>query len=198
MIFSDIARTIILGGILMGIFLSFTPVEARLAPYDGIGGNGGAPFRLDCGEYGVLVGLNGRSGAVVDQVTGLCVKIDPVSGIWVGGVYETNPAGGTGGGRFHKICPVGQALTGIQGNSTYFQGNEVVRSLAGKPGAVFRAAWYTSSISSSGYSLTVLDFQWGARRNGIDSQRHQSIAIDMSVSTPSASKGTWQTLSGKW
>jgi hypothetical protein len=129
MIFSDIVRTTILGGILMGIFLSFTPVEARLAPYDGIGGNGGAPFRLDCGEYGILVGLNGQSGAVVDQVTGLCVKIDPVSGIWVGGVYETNPAGGTGGGRFHKICPVGQALTGIQGNSTRFQGIEVVSSL---------------------------------------------------------------------
>jgi hypothetical protein len=113
----------------MGIFLGSTPAEARLAPYDGIGGNGGAPFRLDCGEYGVLVGLTGRSGAVVDQVTGLCVKIDPVSGIWVGGVYETNPAGGPGGDRFHKICPVGQALTGIQGNSTRFQGNEVVSSL---------------------------------------------------------------------
>jgi len=119
----------VLGGILMSTLLSPTPALARLAPYDGIGGNGGAPFRLDCGEYGILVGLNGRSGAVVDQVTGLCVKIDPVSGIWVGGVYETTPAGGPGGVRFHKICPVGQALTGIQGNSTRFQGNDVVSSL---------------------------------------------------------------------
>ncbi len=119
----------VLGGILMSTFLSPTSALARLAPYDGFGGNGGTPFRLDCGEYGVLVGLNGQSGAVVDQVAGLCVKIDPVSGIWVGGVYETTPAGGPGGVRFHKICPVGQALTGIQGNSTRFQGNDVVSSL---------------------------------------------------------------------
>ena len=129
MIFLRLVRTMILGGILMSIFLPLASAWARLAPYDGIGGNGGAPFRLDCGEYGVLVGLNGRSGVVVDQVTGLCVKIDPVSGIWIGGVYETNPAGGSGGNRFHKICPVGQALTGILGNSTRFQGIEVVSSL---------------------------------------------------------------------
>ena len=106
---------IVLCGIFSGIIPLQTPAWGRLAPYDGIGGNGGAPFRLDCGEYGVLVGLNGRSGAVVDQVAGLCVKIDPVSGIWVGGVYETTHAGGPGGVRFHKICPVGQALTGILG-----------------------------------------------------------------------------------
>lgn len=130
MIFPVLVRTMILSGIFMGIFLgSTTTAVARLAPYDGIGGNGGAPFRLDCGEYGILVGLNGRSGVVVDQVTGLCVKIDPVSGIWIGGVYETNPAGGSGGVRFHKICPVGQALTGILGNSTRFQGIEVVSAL---------------------------------------------------------------------
>jgi len=119
----------VLGGILISTVLAPTPALARLAPYDGIGGSGGAPFRLDCGEYGILVGLNGQSGAVVDQVAGLCVKIDPVSGIWVGGVYETTHAGGPGGVRLHKICPVGQALTGIQGNSTRFQGNDVVSSL---------------------------------------------------------------------
>lgn len=120
----------VLGGILMSTFSPPIPAWARLAPYDGIGGTGGTPFRLDCGEYGVLVGLAGRSGAVVDQVAGLCVKIDPVSGTWLGGVYETSPAGGSGGVWFHKICPVGQALTGIQGNSTRFQGIEVVSSLS--------------------------------------------------------------------
>src|SRR5690606_17392111 len=78
-----ISRMLIL--FLNGIFIGLTfltPAWGRLAPYDGIGGNGGIPFRLDYGEYGILVGLNGRSGVVVDQVTGLCVKIDPVSGIW--------------------------------------------------------------------------------------------------------------------
>lgn len=113
----------------MGILFPIFPAWGRLAPYDGIGGKGGAPFRLDCGEYGVLVGLAGKAGAVVDQVAGLCVKVDPVSGLWVGGVYETPFAGGTGGGRFRKICQAGQVLIGIQGNSTYFQGNNVVSSL---------------------------------------------------------------------
>ena len=130
MIFPDLIRTTILGGILMGFFLPLTPAWGRLAPYDGIGGNGGVPFRLDCGEYGILVGLAGGSGLVVDRVTGLCVKIDPVSGTWLGGVYETTPAGGPGGGLFRKICPVGEALTGIQGNSTRFQGIDVVSSLS--------------------------------------------------------------------
>jgi hypothetical protein len=126
----QISRMLIL--FLNGIFIGLTfltPAWGRLAPYDGINGNGGVPFRLGCGEYGVLVGLTGRSGVVVDQVTELCVKIDPVSGIQIRGVYETNPAGGNGGDRFHKIRPVGQALTGILATSTRFQGLEVVNSL---------------------------------------------------------------------
>jgi hypothetical protein len=42
----------------------------------------------------LLVGIAGRSGAFVDQLAGLCVKIDPASGAWVGGVYETARAPG--------------------------------------------------------------------------------------------------------
>lgn len=106
-----------------------SPSWARLAPFDGIGGNGGAPYRLDCGESAVLVGVTGQSGLVIDRLAGLCVKIDPVSGTWVGGVYETGPTGGTGGSRFHKACPVGQALIGLDGTIKYFSGTNVVASL---------------------------------------------------------------------
>jgi len=120
--------TMILFGIFFGIIFILTPAWARLAPYDGIGGNGGAPFRLGCGEYGVLVGVAGRVGAVVDQVAGLCVKIDPLSGTWLGGVYETTPSWWNRRGTVPEICPMRQALTGIQGNSTRFQGTEVGRS----------------------------------------------------------------------
>lgn len=102
---------------------------AYLAPYDGIGGNGGAPFRFDCGELGILVGITGRAGAVVDQVGGLCVKIDPRSATWVGGVYETARVGGNGGGPFRKVCPVGQALMGLEGSTTYAANTTVVRTL---------------------------------------------------------------------
>ncbi|MDO8356984.1 MAG: hypothetical protein Q7U76_11395 [Nitrospirota bacterium] len=106
-----------------------SPSWARLAPFDGIGGAGGAPYRLDCGESAVLVGVTGQSGLVIDRLAGLCVKIDPVSGTWVGGVYETAPAGGTGGSRFHNACPVGQALVGLEGTIKYFSGTNVVASL---------------------------------------------------------------------
>ena len=106
-----------------------SPAGARLAPFDGIGGAGGAPYRIDCGESALLVGVTGQSGLVIDRIAGLCVKIDPVSGTWVGGVYETASAGGTGGSRFQKACPVGQALIGLEGTIKYFSGTNVVASL---------------------------------------------------------------------
>lgn len=114
---------------LLTIAVTVTRSLAVLAPYDGIGGNGGAPFRLDCGASALLVGIAGRSGAFVDQLAGLCVKIDPVSGTWVGGVYETARVGGNGGGPFSKVCPAGQALIGIEGTTDRFSGTVVVASL---------------------------------------------------------------------
>jgi hypothetical protein len=45
---------------LMGLDPLITPATAKLAPADGIGGSGGAPFRLDCGESGLLIGITGR------------------------------------------------------------------------------------------------------------------------------------------
>ncbi|MBU6481731.1 MAG: hypothetical protein KGS09_14430 [Nitrospirae bacterium] len=106
-----------------------SPCWAKLAPYDGIGGPGGAPFRLDCGESGLLVGVTGRSGIVIDQIGGLCVKVDPISGVWVGGAYETAHYGGTGGQPFNRRCPVGQALWGLEGSVNYFDGTPVVGSI---------------------------------------------------------------------
>lgn len=39
---------------------------------------------------------------VIDRVIGLCVKIDPISGLRVGGVYETASVGGNGELLFGK------------------------------------------------------------------------------------------------
>jgi hypothetical protein len=103
-----------------------TLTQAGLSPYDGIGGNGGAPFRVDCGESAVLVGIIGQSGLVTDQVGGLCVKIDPVSGTWIGGVYETARRGGNGGGPFRNLCPVGNVLVGMTATVTRFNDSTVV------------------------------------------------------------------------
>lgn len=114
---------------IIGIGATVPYSSATLAPSDGIGGDGGAPFRVDCGASAVLVGIAGRSGSFVDQIAGLCVKIDPVSGIWIGGVYETARAGGNGGKPFSKVCPVGTALVGIDGTTDRFSGTTVVASL---------------------------------------------------------------------
>lgn len=105
------------------------PAFATLAPSYGIGGPGGTPFHLDCGESALLIGITGRSGIVIDQLGGLCVKIDPISGVWVGGAYETAHYGGNGGSPFNKRCPVGQALWGIEGSVNYFNGTPVVGSI---------------------------------------------------------------------
>ncbi|MDH5295730.1 MAG: hypothetical protein OEW26_01220, partial [Nitrospirota bacterium] len=61
MIFLRLVRTMILGGILMSIFLPLTSAWGRISTV-GIGGDGGTPFNLDCGESAFLVGVAGRSG----------------------------------------------------------------------------------------------------------------------------------------
>jgi hypothetical protein len=120
----------VMSAVLMGLSAALvTPASARLASSEGIGGPGGVPFRLDCGEYGLLIGVSGRSGIVIDQIGGVCVKIDPISGVWVGGSYETAHYGGSGGGPFNKRCPVGQALWGLEGAVNYFDGTPVVGSI---------------------------------------------------------------------
>ena len=109
--------------------LTLSAAHARLAPDGGIGGTGGSPFRVDCGESGVLVGLAGRAGLVIDRVAGLCVKVDPHFGTMIGGVYETAGHGGAGGGTFRRLCPAREVLVGISGDARHFEGATVVRSL---------------------------------------------------------------------
>jgi hypothetical protein len=84
------------------------------------GGKGGTAFEASCGENAVLVGIRGRAGQTVDQVQGLCVKVDPVSGSWIGGVYQTPAFGGGGGSPFVMQCDVGSAVVRIMGHTTYF------------------------------------------------------------------------------
>ncbi len=83
------------------------------------GGKSGTPFQISCGENAVLVGIKGRAGQTIDQVQGLCVKVDPVSGSWIGGVYQTSAFGGGGGSPFVMQCDVGTGVVGITGYTTY-------------------------------------------------------------------------------
>lgn len=114
----------------LGIWLVFSGsvLVSSLAPpapaYDRLdfaaGGKGGNPFEASCGENAVLVGIKGRAGQTIDQVQGLCVKIDPVSGSWIGGVYQTGAFGGGGGSPFVIQCDVGTAIVRITGYTTYY------------------------------------------------------------------------------
>lgn len=117
-----------IAGLLFAV-LALPSAHARLAPTNGIGGNGGSAFRVDCGESGVLVGLVGRAGVVIDRIGGLCVKVDPHFGTMIGGVYETTSHGGPGGVTFRRQCPASQVVVGITGDTKDMFGWTVVRSL---------------------------------------------------------------------
>lgn len=84
------------------------------------GGKGGIAFEASCGDNAALVGIKGRAGNTIDQVQGLCVRVDPVSGSWIGGVYQTPAFGGGGGSPFVMQCDVGSAVVRITGHTTYF------------------------------------------------------------------------------
>ena len=46
--------------------------ETRTAP---MGGNGGAPYRLDCGQDGAIVGINARVDNFLNGVQVICRKV---------------------------------------------------------------------------------------------------------------------------
>lgn len=83
------------------------------------GGSGGTDFNLSCGLSKVLVGIEGKAGAFVDSVQGVCVQIND-DGSWQGSTTATARAGGSGGTAFHLTCPSGHAVTGIKGRAASY------------------------------------------------------------------------------
>jgi len=75
------------------------------------GGNGGAPFILNCQPNLALTGLNGRAGEKVDQVQGHCASLTGTN------TFDTGAAGGNGGGAFSSSCPPNYVVTAIIGRS---------------------------------------------------------------------------------
>jgi cysteine-rich repeat protein len=86
------------------------------------GGGGGAPFNLACPNGQALIGFNGRSANLVDQLAGLCgavsvgvlndkfvIKAPPAANL--------SPVGGGGGGPFNSLCPADQLLVGYSGRA---------------------------------------------------------------------------------
>jgi hypothetical protein len=70
------------------------------------------------GSNDVLVGIKGRSGALVDQVQGVCADLrEWRSAASTVTTRQTVALGGTGGGAYTRTCPRGEALVGVLARS---------------------------------------------------------------------------------
>ncbi len=80
------------------------------------GGDAGEAFSSECTAGRVLVGLNGRSGRVIDRIGAQCATVDQ----WMSPNVESEamPAhGGTGGDPFRDVCPPGHVVYGLSGRA---------------------------------------------------------------------------------
>ena len=93
-----------------------------------MGGNGGSPFRLECPPNSALIGVDGRIGAIIDNVYGICRPF--ADGRPAGRITLTAAAGGTGG-----LPPTIGDVGDTPGGSTICgSNNSVVTGMAGSWG----------------------------------------------------------------
>ena len=77
-----------------------------------VGGGGGAPFRMRCGQGDYLVGLRARSGDWVDAVAPLCARWEAGRGAFLPPGLGPMQGGG-GGGVFEIRCDERSALASL-------------------------------------------------------------------------------------
>jgi hypothetical protein len=88
-----------------------------------VGTSGGDPFRFDCPSNSVVMRVQGRSGARVDQVRVECYRWDVVQRgtAWVAVrsaiTGASNFQGGGGGSPFDHLCPENMALHRVSGRA---------------------------------------------------------------------------------
>lgn len=98
--------------ILVAVLLSGTQILAQQNSATA-GGNGGTAFTLSCAGGEVLVGIDGRAAAFLDQVRGVCARVNEI--LMPENVNTTGNAGGTGGKPFRaQRCPSGWAVRGLR------------------------------------------------------------------------------------
>lgn len=111
------------------------------------GGSGGTEsYNFPCGDGQVGVGLQGKSGDVVDRLGLICAPVK--SDGTIGSPQNTGSSGGNDAKPFSISCPPGQILTGLFGKS-----GEVVNSLSGhcaSPETILGRAKHSSSIDKVG------------------------------------------------
>ncbi|MES2664254.1 MAG: galactose oxidase-like domain-containing protein [Pseudomonadota bacterium] len=104
-----------------------TKIENSLS----VGGNGGAPFQIDCGSNQVLAGIGGRSGDAIDQISAYCVNVNQ-TGQWTNNpLQKSGNFGGMGGGAFTSFCPKDHAVVGYVGSKGSADVNDWWFNIAG-------------------------------------------------------------------
>jgi hypothetical protein len=95
---------------------------------DFLGGEGGGFFgTINCPRGTVVVGLGGRSGAVIDTMQLICGKGRGSPDL---DILDPRPIGpSTGGGAISAVCPIFSAVTAIQVNAREHDGNIVVSQI---------------------------------------------------------------------
>src|SRR5262245_13371460 len=103
------------------LVFGFSARSAMAADSQPMGGTGGEAFSVLCPADNVLVGINGRSGTLLDRVRGMCAKF--VEGGWTNAVEPTMTSGHgstTGGRPFDFRCPTGSAVVGLSGHAAWY------------------------------------------------------------------------------
>lgn len=102
---------------LVALALFVVPANAFALPTHG--GNGGAPYYLDCGADGMLIDVGWSYATTVASIDGTCVKLGP-SGAWASQFYAAGRAGGDASSYKLASCRGGsptRAVTKIFGRS---------------------------------------------------------------------------------
>lgn len=89
-------------------------IGARAAAYVSplVGGGGGDNYTRSCGTGGILVGLQGKFGSWIDQLTPICVQV--AANGTLGSTFTLSRIGGTGGLNIEEfVCPSGKILAGL-------------------------------------------------------------------------------------
>ena len=109
---TSVIRTILLGAV-CGLLMAGSAFaqETRTPP---LGGNGGGPYRLDCGQDGAIVGVNARVDNFLNGIQVVCRKVR--NNELVGDAYVVGEAGGNNGRRVQQLCPAGSLVTALGGS----------------------------------------------------------------------------------
>ena len=120
------------------------------------GGNGGGFYRSECRPPDALIGINLRSGIVLDAVVAICIPLNAERTEWAGQAYEPTQYWGGGGGVYQKIaCKPGDVVGALR----------VSKGPSGAGTVVIHVAIQCWDLGSD-YSYEVLPSQTGGTVSG--------------------------------